>query len=793
MGFDARLGLWQGRGGDRTSPRATVTIPKDRALYAHLPYLIELDDEVVRTRENALMLSLEIKGIDGLTSAPMSIAALRAKLASLMDGLDDRFSFTIHRLMKKSLLDLKPLRGTGFAADVETAWRAHLETRGLQDFVLILTVVRSLQTPLKVPLLAGAARRAFREDTTRRLDELREVVSILETSLGLATRRLRVSDGSLTGFFGALTSGVLTHIPRGSMTLLAEDAATAAIDFRKGHAVVTDGAGGQRYLGLLYVRSYATATWPGMLDALDAMRDVILTHSFTPIDRATISERARRKTAQMKAADDMAVSIERQLFEAADAVESGIAGFGDHQMTLSVYAESLKALDEKLARIRGIAHQSGIRLEREVFGLAATFFATHPGNMDYRMRAMTVASTNFADLAALHAAEAGVGADLLPWRTPVTVFETLQGSQHRFSFHEPGNPEEEPTIGHTLVLGRSGGGKSTTVAFLVAQAQRAGIRTILFDKEAGLKMVVHALGGRYAEIRAGRATGLNPLATETGPRGEAWLLDWLSALLESGGTRLTPHQSEELKRAIRQNASVPEALRNFRDFRTLIGDVGDGRDLAMRVGEWGPEGRYSWVFAPADTPVVDFSAQDITAVDLTEILDLATERTAVLAYLFRRIEMLIEEKRPTLIVIDEAWKVLDDDYFSRKLSEWLVTARKKNVVVLMMTQFPSQIRSSRARAILEALPNQLMFPNPEAEGTEYDSFRMTDGELGFVLAGTLGRRSVLWRTLRGSSVLDVDLGALGPLLTVLGGGRAGQAAFGDGYMSRPNFWKRNVS
>jgi type IV secretion system protein VirB4 len=41
-------------------------------------------------------------------------------------------------------------------------------------------------------------------------------------------------------------------------------------------------------------------------------------------------------------------------------------------------------------------------------------------------------------------------------------------------------------------------------------------------------------------------------------------------------------------------------------------------------------------------------------------------------------------------------------------------------------------------------------------------------------------------------VLNVDLSALGPLLTVLGGGRAGHAAFGDDYIARPNFWKRNV-
>ena len=772
------------------SERAQSLQPRDRSLVRHLPYVVEVDDEVMRTRENGLMMSVEVAGIDGITSAPLAITALRGQLAQLLDGLDERFTFYVHRLMRKAEPGLKPLMGAGFAADVETAWRAHLETRSLLEPVLVVTVVRSLTAPIKVPLFRNKAASVFGGDTARRVEELREVVSILETGLGIATQRLKVSDGSLIGFYAALTTGELQRVPRGSHTLVAEDAASAAVGFGKGYAELTDGAGEVRYAAVLHIRSYATASWPGMLDALDAAQNTVITHCFTPIDRQTISERARRKTAQMKASEDMAVSIERQLYEAADAVESGIAGFGDHQMTITVYAQSLKQLDEDVARIRGLGHQAGFRLDREVFGLPATFFAMHPGNMDYRMRMMTVASVNFADLAAFHAADVGTKADRLPWGTPVTTVQTVQGSLYRFSFHEPGDPAQEPTIGHTLVLGRSGGGKTTTVAFLVAQAQRAGVRTILFDKEAGLKMAVTALGGRYAEIKAGRPTGLNPLASETSVRGEAWLLDWLSALIEQGGARLTPMQSDELKRAIRQNANVTPELRNFRDFQTLLGDVGDGRDLAMRIGEWGPEGRYAWVFGPAAEPVVDFTAQDITAIDLTEILDLKTERTAVLAYLFRRIEILIEEKRPTLIVIDEAWKVLDDEYFSRKLSEWLVTARKKNVVVVMMTQFQSQIRQSKARSILEALPNQLMFPNMEADGRDYEDFKLTDGELGFVLSGQMGRRSVLWRTNQGSTILDVDLKPLGPLLTVLGGGRAGLAAFGDDYAERPKFWKK---
>lgn len=776
---------------ERTTPRGRAgrLIPASPKIYAHLPYVIELDDEVVRTRDNALMLSLEVTGIDGLTSGAATISALRASFAHLLDTLDERFTFYLHRMMRPAETGIAPIHGASFAADIDKAWGRELNRRNLQDSVLILTVVRRQVAPLAVPLFGKAAARVWGEDTARRLEELREVASILETGLGIKSRRLKISDGSLVGFYASLLTGELREHPRSPYCLLAEDAAGASVQFGKGVVEIEEGAASSKLAAVLYVKSYATATWPGMLDALGAAQDTIITHSYTPIERGSIAERVKRRVAQMRSAEDIAATVEVQLFEAADKAESGALGFGVHQMTITIFAETEATLDAEVARIRGIAHQNGMRLVREVTALEAAFFAMHPGNMDYRARDMTVSSINFADMAALHAADTGTEKSRLPWATPITAFQTLQGSLHRFSFHEPGDPTAEPTNGHTLVLGKSGGGKTTTVAFLAAQAQRAGGRTIIFDKEAGLKMAVHALGGRYAEVRAGRPTGLNPLATEAGERGEAWLLDWLVALLESRSGPMTPLQSEALKSAIAQNGKAREGLRNLQSFQELFGDVGDGLDLAQRLREWGPDGRYGWVFGEATEPVVDFASHDVTAVDLTEILDLGTERTAILGYLFRRIEMLIEEKRPTLILIDEAWKVLDDEYFAKKLAEWLVTARKKNVVVVMMTQFPSQIRGSKARSILEALPNQLLFPNGEAATADYDSFRLTDGELDFVLNPIPGQRLVLSRSPRGSTVLNVDLKALGPLLTALGGGQAGINAFGADYAQRPKFWK----
>ena len=170
--------------------RARALIPADPKIYAHLPYVIELDDEVVRTRDNGLMISLEVTGIDGITSGSSAVTALRAGFAHLLDTLDERFSFYLHRMMRPAQAQLKPIHGQSFAADIDRAWNTELQRRNLQESVLILTVVRRQVAPLAVPLFGKAAAKVWGEDTDRRLEELREVVSILETGLGVKSHRL---------------------------------------------------------------------------------------------------------------------------------------------------------------------------------------------------------------------------------------------------------------------------------------------------------------------------------------------------------------------------------------------------------------------------------------------------------------------------------------------------------------------------------------------------------------------------------------------------------------------------
>ena len=115
--------------------------------------------------------------------------------------------------------------------------------------------------------------------------------------------------------------------------------------------------------------------------------------------------------------------------------------------------------------------------------------------------------------------------------------------------------------------------------------------------------------------------------------------------------------------------------------------------------------------------------------DMTEVLDLQAERTAVLAYLFRRVERLLEDRRPTLVILDEAWQLLNDPYFGRRLEGWLVTLRKMNAAVMMLTQHPGQLEGSAVgRTIVETVPTMILFPNDRADPSDYAFLRLGEKE-----------------------------------------------------------------
>jgi len=765
---------------------------RESYLAEHLPYFALATDDVMVLREGDLLATLRLDGLNPMTTEDDRLDALKRAVAAIVAQTGNAFGFYIHRVSVPQDLDLKPVEGDTFASHVDARWAAHIKGLRPSKRQMYLSVIRRPNLAARIPFLRALARKAWVKDRTARVQELNEVMGFFAVALSSANPvRLTKTGGEWLGYLNTLNAGSFSPIAFGQSPLpLSHTISDCRATFDGDVVTVTCATtGAVKYGALFSIKSYPALTDVTLLDALDLPLDIVLTNSFSPIPNNIMAERIQRIIRQMHASDDAAVSLRDQLALAADDQEAGRIAFGDHHLSIAVYAPDRDTLERAAAQIKRVGQEIMAVIVRENMALKATYFAQSPGNFGYRARKTPISSTNFADFAALHGSVEGRSNDKSPWGQSIAVLPTVGTSGYRFNFHEAGSAGKEPTVGHTLVLGRTGTGKTLTTAFLTAQAQRIGARLFFFDKDRGLEMAVRALGGRYNEIRAGVPTGLNPLASEIDERGRAWLSDWLATLITRSGA-LSGEQSRHIQGAVTQNADAGVALQRFASFETLFQSLDDDGELQSRVAEWAPGGRFGWVFDEPDRgQSLDLSG-DIVGFDMTEILDMTTERMAVLSYIFRQIERVVEDRRPTIIVLDEAWKLLDDPYFGARLENWLVTLRKMNCVVIMMTQYPSQLEGSRVgKTIVETVPTQILFPNDRAKPSDFDFLRVNPKEAALLTEPTIGQRIALVRSAGDSVFVDADLSALGPLLNILGGGRIGENLVGPEWRTTPDFWR----
>lgn len=755
-----------------------------------LPYISAIDDQTLLLRDGDVMASFAVDGISASTSDEVAISEIADAFSSLVAQQMPDVGFYVHRISTRTSPALDPVSETKpFSEAIDQRWQAFLAQAGLRHRTTLVTLTIRPSKVIGLWAKLSGGRAQTEEQLQKRVVRLNQIVTaIMETLATTQPRRMTVSGGEWLGLIRATISGEYSPIfPGRSFTPINDLIANAPILFH-GDSFTVFGSHSRntKYGAIVTLKDYPGSTFAGILDGLDLASDMVVTNSFTPGEKIEALQKIQRVARQMAAAEDAARSLQVQLEEAADDQASGRVAFGNHHCTICVLANSEAELDDTLGNITRAVTGIGGSMIRENFAARAAFFAQQPGNYSYRTRASMISSQNFAELGALHGAARGRDKALSPWGEAITILPTGNGEPYRFNFHLAGR-EGERTVGHSLVLGQTGSGKTLGTAFLLAQAQRLGARIIVFDKDQGFEMPIRAMGGDYTPVKMGENTGFNPFEAESDERGAAWLTDWLEAMLRPKDGELNPVQIEALAKAARDNSSAAKNLQTITHFRSQLRAVDDGKDLHTRIGRWDKGGQFEWLFNGEGKDSLSFD-NDVVAFDLSEIFDNDDVRTAWLSYVFRRIERIVEDERPTLLVMDEAWKLLDDPYFQSRLKDWMLTMRKKNVAVILLTQRVSHITESAAGgAILESVVTRLIYPSNRNTPQELSPLNLTDREADFLMQSNVGHRLALMQSGDDSTIIDMDLHALGPLLPILGGGKGETAP--TGWRENSDFWK----
>jgi type IV secretion system protein VirB4 len=421
--------------------------------------------------------------------------------------------------------------------------------------------------------------------------------------------------------------------------------------------------------------------------------------------------------------------------------------------TVTVWDDDARSADEKLRLVEKVIQGRDFTCMVEGVNALEAWFGSLPGHVYANVRQPPVSTLNLAHLIPLSAVWAGPERDDHFAAPPLFFAKTDGSTPFRFSLHVG-------DVGHTLIVGPTGAGKSVLLALMAMQFRRyADAQIFAFDFGGSMRAAALAMGGDWQDLGgalsddAAIPVALQPLSRIDDAAERGWAAEWVANILDREKITITPEAKEHIWTALSSLASAPVPERTLTGLSVLL--QSNALKQALRpycIG--GPFGRL------LDAEAELLGDPDIQVFE-TEGLVGTGAASAVLSYLFHRIEARLAGW-PTLIIIDEGWLALDDPGFAGQLREWLKTLRKKNASVVFATQSLADIESSAiAPAIVESCPTRIFLANERAFEPQimaiYRRFGLNDRQIE-ILARATPRRDYYCQSRRGNRLLELGLG-----------------------------------
>ena len=534
---------------------------------------------------------------------------------------------------------------------------------------------------------------------------------------------------------------------------------------------------GDQHVRVLTIVGFPTSTTPGLLDDLNRLaftyrwstRAILLdktdaTKLLTRIRRQWFAKR-KSVAAILKEVmtNEASVLVDTDAAnKAADAdmalqeLGADVAGMAYVTATITVWDADPRLAQEKLRLVEKVIQGRDFTAMIETVNAVDAWLGSLPGHAYANVRQPPISTLNLAHMIPLSAVWAGPERNEHLGAPPLLYGKTEGSTPFRLSLHVG-------DVGHTLVVGPTGAGKSVLLALMALQFRRyEHAQVFAFDFGGSIRAAALAMGGDWHDLGGGLTEGdefsvsLQPLARIHDTYERAWAADWIVAILMRECVAITPEVKEHLWTALTSLASAPVEERTITGLCVLL----QSNDLKQALRPYcvgGPYGRL------LDAETEHLGSADVQAFEIEGLVGTGAA-PAVLAYLFHRIGDRLDG-RPTMLIIDEGWLALDDEGFAGQLREWLKTLRKKNASVIFATQSLSDIDNSAiAPAIIESCPTRLLLPNERAVEPQitaiYRRFGLNDRQIE-ILARAAPKRDYYCQSRRGNRLFELGLSEVG--------------------------------
>ncbi len=406
--------------------------------------------------------------------------------------------------------------------------------------------------------------------------------------------------------------------------------------------------------------------------------------------------------------DDSASATVSELGQSLTEMEVRGHFFGDCSLTIVVYDRDAHRLDRSVAEcVKAFAGHDGALYE-ESYNLLNAWLAVVPGNASHNLRRLPLLNTNVADLSFLFTLHTGQRTSAhLGGRECLAVFETDHQTPYFWNLHCD-------DVGHALVLGATGSGKSFLLNFIITHAQKYDPITVIFDLGGSYEKLTTLLGGSVWRMGlANRAFTINPFCLEPTVENRHFLVSFVRVLLQSSGQyRLTMQDDRDLHEAVENIYALDAPQRRLFTLANIL-----PRALAQHLHRWVQGGPYEALFDNAEDTL---TFQRIQCFDFEGLDKYPLLLEPLLFYVLHRASASIGEadaaSQLKLFVLDEAWRFAQDGTLKAYITEALKTWRKRNAAMLLATQSSEDFAApDLLRTVVENCPTKFFLANPSMD------------------------------------------------------------------------------
>lgn len=529
---------------------------------------------------------------------------------------------------------------------------------------------------------------------------------------------------------------------------------------------------GDSFLRTITIRGFPGSTYPAILDSLndleleyrwvsryiafgkeEGLREIDLYRKRWYGKRKSLGSMAIETIGEGQTLDDTnAYRKSSDADEAMQELEDDFVSFGHFTATVTVWDKNGDEADKKAKLIQRAINSKGFVTKLETLQSSDAWLGSLPGHVYANVWRPIVNSLNLVHMLPLSAIWSGEEKNNHLDGPPHMITKTGGNTPFRFSTNVG-------DVGHTLILGPTGNGKSTLLALMAVQwLKYTDARVYAFDKGRSLRAATLAVGGDFFELGVAD-TGLSfqPLKDIDNENERMWASEWVADIFEQQKIILTAAEKNELWLSLCNLAMRPKQDRTI----TVLSSLLQKQSLRDALRPFTINGPYGQILDSVEETLTPSFWQTF---EMAALMEQKGALAPTLAYLFHRLEQRFDGK-PTLLIVDEGWRFLGNTTFSAKIIEWFKTLRKNRVYVIFSTQGVSDVINSDMRAILseDGCRTKIFLPNSRAKDPEvkklYAQIGLNERQIE-ILSSSIPKCHYYQQSAMGTRLFELGLGPI---------------------------------